>query len=127
MLNNHYTQLLLARVDELGITDNVLAQTIGVSPQAISQYRRKGAHMSDKCCVAISALVGEQQQIALIRLHADRADDPDAARLLQDAAGALAMFTDIRRLISVPSKLDFAPKPGSSRRRTGPRRKRNTQ
>lgn len=128
MFGNRFTQFLLNLTPRLGLTDNALAHAIDITPQAISKFRKKGSHMSDRSCLAVSALLGVQAQIALILLYADRTPDPAAARLLQDAACVLMMcymtafdrrdgvWQAIGLLLPVPSKLDLAPPPRPRRK-----------
>ena len=134
MSHNRITRWLLDQAPQLGLSDNALAQAIDVTPQAISKCRLRGAHMSDRTCLAVAALVGVQPQIALILLYADRTQDPRAARMLEDVAQIIflcyAMASSrqdklwqlIALLLPMPSKLNLAPSPRPSRK-TGPRRK----
>jgi len=134
MSRNRITQWLLNQTPQLDLSDNALARAIDVTPQAISKCRLKGAHMSDRTCLAVAALVGVQPQIALILLYADRTPDPRAARMLEDVAQIIFLchamacssydevWQSIALLLPVPSRLNLATNPRPSRKR-GPRRK----
>lgn len=134
MSRNRMTQWLLNQTSQLDLSDHALARAIDVTPQAISKCRLRGAHMSDRTCLAVAALVGMQPQIALILLCADRTADPRAARMLEDVAKIILLchsmaassreevWQSIALLLPLPSKLNLAPNPQPARKR-GPRRK----
>lgn len=72
------------------ITDWKLAQLMGVVPSAIKNWRAGRNYPDDLAAVRLAELAGEDQAVAVARIHAERAKGDQARELWQQIADRLA-------------------------------------
>jgi plasmid maintenance system antidote protein VapI len=74
-------------------SDYKLAKTLGVTKQAISNYRNDNTSMNDDVAIRASQLLGRHPAPLLAQLAAERAKTPEEVRVWTEAAEILKKAT----------------------------------
>lgn len=90
-MGNTTTDLMDAVKETKGIrSDYALAKRLGVLPQTISNYRHGRTQMADEIAVAMASMIDRPPAPILAQLAADRAKNPEVAKIWKEAARVLA-------------------------------------
>jgi predicted transcriptional regulator len=90
-VRNTTTDLLDDVREAKGIaSDYALAKLLGVRQQTVSSYRSGRTQLSDGMALRVAKMIGRPPAPILAELAAERAKDPEVAKVWRDAAKALA-------------------------------------
>lgn len=71
------------------VSDYALAKLLRVRQQTITNYRRGRTQMNDKIATRAAHMMGEPPAPLLVQLAAERAKDPEAAKVWKELARSL--------------------------------------
>lgn len=90
-MRNTSTDLLDDVREAKGITsDYKLAKLLGVLPQTVSNYRNGRAQMNDEIALRAATMLGRAPGPLLAQLAAERAKNPEVAKVWKESAKILA-------------------------------------
>lgn len=86
------TQVLdRARAMQKVPSDYKLGLTLGIGANAISNYRNERSFPDEKACAKLAAAIGEDPELLMVEMQAQRSKDAESRRLWERVANRLQM------------------------------------